>query len=49
MIENEPRKGGYKLVICNIRDEYFERPTKLAHEWSSENDQHKLLGGKFFF
>lgn len=49
MIEHNPRPGGFKLVVCSIRDEFFQRPTKLAHEWSNKNENHKLLGGRFFF
>ena len=42
MIEPKPRPGGFKLIVCSIRDEFFQRPTKLAHKWLNE----KLLGGK---
>lgn len=49
MIEDQPRAGGFKLVLCSIRDEFFQRPTKLAHKWTSENGESKLLGGRVLF
>lgn len=49
MIEPDPRPGGLRLVVCSIRDEFFQRPAALAHEWPNENGGAKLLGGKCFF
>ena len=48
MIEPSPRPGGLKLVVCSIRDEFFQRPTALAHEWPSGPGMAELLGGKWF-
>ena len=42
-INNEAKRGEYKLIIGNSREEEYDRPTALAGRWV--DDTH-CIGGK---
>ena len=39
----DPKPDGYKLVLVNVRDEFYARPAKPAHFWL---DNETVVGGQ---
>uniref|UniRef100_G3MQ42 Transport and Golgi organization protein 2 n=1 Tax=Amblyomma maculatum TaxID=34609 RepID=G3MQ42_AMBMU len=42
-INPDPEDDGFSLVLVNVRDEFFHRPTKPAHFWE---DDPNIIGGR---
>lgn len=37
-INNSPPTDGYRLIVSNNRDEYYDRPSKSANFWEDRPD-----------
>lgn len=42
-INQNPQQDQYYLILANIRDEFYARPTKICSFWDEDNN---LIGGK---